>query len=237
MLFSFSLEVLSSIRKSAGSGLLDRLLLLTLGRSKPTFEVMGQRTDQVLHVPIKLAFSLPKSRIWFVDNPRIRASAARASRPLQTSDRAARGRVLPRRSVPPTSPGAGPERTPSLAPRASRRATAMSCSIAVAAGATRARVPCDANANASSSATRSARVPKRAAVVLGASAREDAGVTCGIPATRRAARAAAAAALSLTLALASPDASLAARTRVRSGTRCSSAGAWRRPPRAPTWTA
>lgn len=87
----------------------------------------------------------------------------------------------------------------------------MSCSIAVAAGATRARVPCDANANASSSATRSARVPKRAAVVLGASAREDAGVTCGIPATRRAARAAAAAALSLTLALASPDASLAAK--------------------------
>ena len=87
----------------------------------------------------------------------------------------------------------------------------MPCSIAVAAGATRARVPCDANANASSSATRSARVPKRAAVVLGASAREDAGVTCGIPATRRAARAAAAAALSLTLALASPDASLAAK--------------------------
>ena len=87
----------------------------------------------------------------------------------------------------------------------------MPCSIAVAAGATRARVPCDANANASSSATRSARVPKRAAVVLGASAREDAGVTCGIPATRRASRAAAAAALSLTLALASPDASLAAK--------------------------
>ena len=87
----------------------------------------------------------------------------------------------------------------------------MPSSIAVAAGATRARVPCDANANASSSATRSARVPKRAAVVLGASAREDAGVTCGIPATRRAARAAAAAALSLTLALASPDASLAAK--------------------------
>ena len=87
----------------------------------------------------------------------------------------------------------------------------MPCSIAVAAGATRARVPCDANANASSSATRSARVPKRAAVVLGASAREDAGVTGGIPATRRAARAAAAAALSLTLALASPDASLAAK--------------------------
>ena len=87
----------------------------------------------------------------------------------------------------------------------------MPCSIAVAAGTTRARVPCDANANASSSATRSARVPKRAAVVLGASAREDSGVTCGIPATRRAARAAAAAALSLTLALASPDASLAAK--------------------------
>ena len=87
----------------------------------------------------------------------------------------------------------------------------MPCSIAVAAGATRAHVPCDANANASSSATRSARVPKRAAIVLGASAREDAGVTCDIPATRRAARAAAAAALSLTLALASPDASLAAK--------------------------
>ena len=87
----------------------------------------------------------------------------------------------------------------------------MPCSIAVAAGATRARVPCDANANASSSATRSARVPKRAAVVLGASAREDAGVACDIPASRRAAGAAAAAALSLTLALASPDASLAAK--------------------------
>ena len=56
-----------------------------------------------------------------------------------------------------------------------------------------------------------ARPQARAAVVLGASAREDAGVTCGIPATRRAARAAAAAALSLTLALASPDASLAAK--------------------------
>ena len=87
----------------------------------------------------------------------------------------------------------------------------MPCSIAVVAGATRARVPFDANAHASSSATRSARVPKRAAIVLGASAREDAGVTCDIPATRRAARAAAAAALSLTLALASPDASLAAK--------------------------
>ena len=87
----------------------------------------------------------------------------------------------------------------------------MPCSIAVAAGTTRARVPCDANANASSSATRSARVPKRAAVVLGASAREDAGVACDIPASRRAAGAAAAAALSLTLALASPDASLAAK--------------------------
>ena len=87
----------------------------------------------------------------------------------------------------------------------------MPCSIAVAAGATRARVPCDANANASSSATRSARVPKRAAVVLCAFAREDTDVARDIPASRRAARAAAAATLSLTLALASPDASLAAK--------------------------
>jgi tetratricopeptide (TPR) repeat protein len=88
----------------------------------------------------------------------------------------------------------------------------MPCSIAVAAGATRARVPCDANANVSSSATRErVVVPKRAAVVRGASAREDVRVACGIPAPRRAARAAAAAALSLTLALASPDASLAAK--------------------------
>jgi tetratricopeptide (TPR) repeat protein len=88
----------------------------------------------------------------------------------------------------------------------------MPCSIAVAAGATRARVPCDANANVSSSATRErVVVPKRAAVVRGASAREDVRVACDIPAPRRAARAAAAAALSLTLALASPDASLAAK--------------------------
>lgn len=88
----------------------------------------------------------------------------------------------------------------------------MPCSIAVAAGATRARVPCDANANVSSSATRErVVVPKRAAVVRGASAREDVRVACDIPASRRAARAAAAAALSLTLALASPDASLAAK--------------------------
>ena len=88
----------------------------------------------------------------------------------------------------------------------------MPCSIAVAAGATRARVPCDANANVSSSATRErVVVPKRAAIVRGASAREDVRVACDIPAPRRAARAAAAAALSLTLALASPDASLAAK--------------------------
>ena len=87
----------------------------------------------------------------------------------------------------------------------------MPCSIAVVAGATRARVPFDANAHASSSATRSARVPKRAAVVLCAFAREDTDVSRDIPASRRAARAAAAATLSLTLALASPDASLAAK--------------------------
>ena len=87
----------------------------------------------------------------------------------------------------------------------------MPCSIAVVAGATRARVPFDANAHASSSATRSARVPKRAAVVLCAFAREDTDVARDIPASRRAARAAAAATLSLTLALASPDASLAAK--------------------------